>query len=175
MALRKIFTYPESVLRERAEPVSNIDGRIQELIDDMADTMYHAPGIGLASNQIGELSRVIVFDTSSKDGPKDLCVVINPEVVEASGTVTHEEGCLSVVDYCAEVKRAECITVTGLDREGNSIELKEEGLKAIVLQHEIDHLNGKLFIDHISKLKRELYKRKLRKKKCEKKLTLPNL
>ena len=163
MASRRIFTYPQKILRVPAEPVSNIDGRLQQLIDDMADTMYQAPGIGLACNQIGEPCRIIIFDTSAKDEPNNLCVVINPEIVEASGTVINEEGCLSVVDYRADVKRSECITVKGLDREGNPILLEEEGLPAIVLQHEIDHLNGTLFIDHISKLKRELYKRKLKK------------
>jgi peptide deformylase len=175
MVLRKIFTYPESVLRQRAEPVTDIDGRLQELIDDMADTMYQAPGIGLAANQVGETCRVIVFDTSAKGEPKNLCVVINPEIVEASGTVVNEEGCLSVVDYCAEVTRAECITVKGMNREGDLILLQEEGLPAIVLQHEIDHLNGTLFIDHISKLKRELYKRKLRKQLKERESASPKL
>ncbi len=163
MALKRILTYPESVLRERAEPVSNIDGRIQKLIDDMIDTMYHAPGIGLASNQIGDLNRVIIFDTSAQDEPNDLCVLINPEIIETDGSVHYEEGCLSVVDYSADVKRTERVTVRGLDREGNPVTFKAEGLSAIVLQHEIDHLNGKLFIDHISKLKRELFKRKLKK------------
>ena len=175
MAQRKIFTYPESVLRQKAEPVTDIDGRLQELIDDMADTMYQAPGIGLAANQVGETCRVIIFDTSGKSEPKDLCVVINPEIVEATGKVVHEEGCLSVVDYCAEVKRAECVTVKGVDREGEPILLQEEGLRAIVLQHEIDHLNGTLFIDHISKLKRELFKRKLKKQLKEKKCDSPKL
>jgi len=168
MALRRIFTYPESVLREQAEPVMNIDGRLQELIDDMAETMYYAPGIGLAGNQVGEPYRIIVFDTSAKNEPNNFCVMINPEIVEASGVVMYEEGCLSVVDYCAEVKRAERIKVQGLDREGNPVVLEEEGLLAIVLQHEIDHLNGTLFIDHISKLKRELYKRRLKKQIKEK-------
>lgn len=175
MALRRIFTYPESVLREQAEPVTNIDGRLQALIDDMAETMYYAPGIGLAGNQVGEPSRIIVFDTSAKNEPKKLCVMINPEIVEASGLVIYEEGCLSVVDYCAEVKRAEHIKVKGLDREGNPIVLEEEGLPAIVLQHEIDHLNGTLFIDHISKLKRELYKRKIKKQLKEKQLLAQKL
>ena len=110
-----------------------------------------------------------MFDISAKNEPNKLCVMINPEIVEASGSVIYEEGCLSVVDYCAEVKRAERIRVKGLDREGNPIVLEEEGLPAIVLQHEIDHLNGTLFIDHISKLKRELYKRKLKKQLKEKK------
>lgn len=163
MAIRRILTYPDTVLREPAEPVTNIDGKIQQLIDDMADTMYNAPGIGLTSNQVGELFRVIIFDTSPKDEPNDLTVLINPEIVEADGVIVDEEGCLSVIDYRADVKRAKCVTVKGIDREGNPITLKKEGLTAIVLQHEVDHLNGILFIDRISKLKRELYKRRLKK------------
>ena len=163
MAVRRILTYPDMVLRERAEPVTNIDGKTQKLIDDMAETMYQAPGIGLACNQIGEPCRIIIFDISTKDEPNNLVVVINPEIVEAEGMIVDEEGCLSVIDYKADVKRAARVTVTGVDREGNPIELKKEGLPAVVLQHEIDHLNGLLFIDHISRLKRELYKRKLRK------------
>jgi peptide deformylase len=163
MAIRRILTYPDTVLRERAEPVTNIDGKTQQLIDDMAATMYQAPGVGLASNQVGEPCRVIIFDTSAKDEPNDLVVVINPEIVEADGVIVDEEGCLSVIDYQTEVKRAECVTVKGVDREGNPITLKKEGLPAIVLQHEIDHLDGILFIDRISKLKRELYKRRLKK------------
>lgn len=163
MALRRILTYPDTVLREQAEPVGNIDGKVQQLIDDMADTMYHTPGIGLASNQVGEPCRIIMFDISAKDEPNDLVVLVNPEIIEAEGVVLNEEGCLSVIDYSADVKRADSITVHGLDRDGNPITLRKEGLAAIVLQHEIDHLNGILFIDRISKLKRELYKRKLKK------------
>jgi peptide deformylase len=163
MAVRRILTYPDTVLRERAEAVTNIDGKTQELIDDMIQTMRQAPGVGLASNQVGEPCRIILFDTSAKDEPNDLVVLINPEIVEADGLVVYEEGCLSVIDYTADVKRAECITVKGLDREGNPVLLKKEGLPAIVLQHEIDHLDGMLFIDRISTLKRELYKRRLKK------------
>jgi peptide deformylase len=163
MAIRTILTYPDTVLREPAEPVANIDGRVQQLIDDMADTMYHAPGIGLASNQVGEPWRIIVFDTSAKEGPRDPIVIINPEIVEAEGDIVSEEGCLSVIDYSADVKRSNCVTVRGIDREGNPITIDREGLPAIVLQHEIDHLNGILFIHRISKLKRELYKRRLKK------------
>jgi len=163
MAVRRILTYPDTVLRERCEHVTNIDGKIQQLIDDMAETMYHAPGVGLASNQVGEPLSIIVFDTSARDEPNDLIVMINPEIIEADGAIVNEEGCLSVIDYRAEVKRAERVTVRGLDREGNPITIRKEGLPAIVLQHEIDHLNGILFIDHISRLKRELYKRRLKK------------
>jgi peptide deformylase len=163
MAVRRILTYPDTVLRERAEAVTNIDGKTQELIDDMIQTMRQAPGVGLASNQVGEPCRIILFDTSAKDEPNDLVVLINPEIVEADGLVVYEEGCLSVIDYTADVKRAERITVKGLGRDGNPVLLKKEGLPAIVLQHEIDHLNGMLFIDRISTLKRELYKRRLKK------------
>ena len=163
MAVRRILTYPDTVLRERAEAVTNIDGKTQELIDDMIETMYQAPGVGLASNQVGEPCRIILWDTSAKDEPNDLVVLINPEIVETDGLVVYEEGCLSIIDYAADVKRAERITVKGLDREGNPVLLKKEGLSAIVLQHEIDHLDGRLFIDRISTLKRELYKRRLKK------------
>jgi peptide deformylase len=163
MAVKRILTYPDTVLRERAEPVTDIDGKVQQLIEDMAETMYHAPGIGLASNQVGEPCRIIIFDTSSKDEPNDLVVLINPEIIEADGLIVDEEGCLSVVDCRADVKRAARVTVRGVDREGNPVTLKKEGLDAVVMQHEIDHLNGVLFIDHMSKLKRELYKRKLKK------------
>lgn len=163
MGLRRILTYPDKVLREHAEPVVNIDGKVQQLINDMADTMYYAPGIGLASNQVGEPYRIIMFDTSAREEPNDLVVLINPEIIEAEGVVLNEEGCLSVIDYKADVKRADSVTVRGLDVEGNPITLRKEGLEAIVVQHEIDHLNGILFIDHVSKLKRELYKRRLKK------------
>ena len=164
MSLRRILTYPDTVLRERSEPVTDIDGKIQQLIDDMADTMYHTNcAIGLASNQVGEPCRIIMFDTSAKDEPNELMVLINPEIIEADGVIVNEEGCLSVIEYRADVKRAERVTVKAIDREENQITIKKEGLGAIVLQHEIDHLNGTLFIDHISKLKRELYKRRLKK------------
>jgi peptide deformylase len=164
MSVRRIVTYPDTVLRERAEPVTDIDGKIQQLIKDMADTMYHAHrAVGLASNQVGEPCRIIMFDTSAEGEPNDLVVLINPEIIEADGIIVNEEGCLSVIDYRADVKRSERVTVKGIDREENPITIKKEGLAAIVLQHEIDHLNGTLFIDHISKLKRELYKIRLKK------------
>ncbi len=129
MSVRKILTYPDTVLRERAEPVTNIDGKVQQLIDDMAETMYHAPSaIGLASNQVGEPCRIIMFDTSAKDEPNELVVLINPEIIEADGVIVNEEGCLSVIDYRADVKRAERVTVKAIDREENPITIKKEGL-----------------------------------------------
>ncbi|MCU0595929.1 MAG: peptide deformylase [Desulfobacterota bacterium] len=161
--IMKIYKFPEPVLREKAEPVENIDGEIQGLIDAMGETMYAAPGIGLAANQVGEAIRLLVYDLTPKDKGRDLCVLINPEIVEAEGEILYDEACLSVIDYSAEVKRSALVKVRGFDRHGKPVDVEAEGLMAICLQHEIDHLNGKLFIDHISSLKRALYKRKLQK------------
>ena len=160
----KIYTYPSSVLRQKAEPVRNIDGELKKLTDGMLYTMYSAPGIGLAANQVGSLDRVIVFDL--KPDERDVrkpCVLINPEIVEREGITKSEEACLSVIDYSAEVKRNAHVLVRGIDIDGNPLELEADGLLAICLQHEIDHLNGMLFIDHISSLKRAMYKKKLKK------------
>lgn len=164
MALLSIEKYPSPVLKAKAEPVQEIDDRLQKLIDDMAETMYAAPGIGLAANQVGVLQRVIVFDPTPKDQGRNLQVLINPRIVAASGQVIHEEGCLSIPDYSSQVKRYACVTVEGLDREGRPVCLEATDLLAIVLQHEIDHLDGILFIDRLSPLKRSLYHRQLRKK-----------
>jgi peptide deformylase len=164
MAVLPILKLPEAVLRQEAREITEINGKLQRLIDDMADTMYAAPGLGLAANQVGELQRLIVFDLSHKEGrPREIKVVLNPCLVAGEGEVTHEEGCLSVADFSAEVRRQAQVLVKGLDREGKPIEIIGEGLLAIVLQHEIDHLNGILFIDHISRLKRGLYLRRLKK------------
>jgi peptide deformylase len=164
MALIPILKLPEAVLRQEAREITEINGKLQRLIDDMADTMYAAPGLGLAANQVGELQRLIVFDLSHKEGrPRKLQAVLNPCIVAGEGEITHEEGCLSVADFSAEVRRQAQVLVKGLDREGKPIEIIGEGLLAIVLQHEIDHLNGILFIDHISRLKRGLYLRRLQK------------
>lgn len=160
----KIHTYPDPVLRDHAEPVADIDDVIRDLIDNMIDTMYEAPGIGLAANQVGVLKRIIVFDGAPGEVGRKPEVLINPEIVLLEGKVCSEEACLSVVDFAADVTRAEQVKVQGLDRHGNVLEIEAEGLKAICLQHEIDHLNGILFIDHISSLKRSLYKKKLKKK-----------
>jgi peptide deformylase len=161
--IMKIYKFPEPVLREQGEPVENIDGDIQNLIDAMGETMYAAPGIGLAANQVGEPIQLLVYDLTPKDKGRDLCVLINPEIVEAEGEIVYDEACLSVIDFSAEVKRHAMVKVRGVDRHGKPVDIEAEGLMAICLQHEIDHLNGKLFIDHISSLKRALYKRRLQK------------
>ena len=163
MTILDICTYPEKILRERAKPFTNIDEEIAKLADHMAETMYNAPGIGLAANQVGVPRRLLVADISPQTPESDLIVLANPEIIATEGEVTIEEGCLSVPDYQAEVKRHAKVTVRGLNLHGQEVEIEAEGLLAVVLQHEIDHLNGILFIDHISRLKRELYKRKLRK------------
>ncbi|MFO7785132.1 MAG: peptide deformylase [Thermodesulfobacteriota bacterium] len=159
----RIYTYPAPVLRQTAEPVTDIDEEIRHLIDGMADTMYAAPGIGLAANQIGALKRIVVYDLSPREHGRDLKVLINPEIVLAEGGTTYEESCLSVIDYAAEVDRSANVKVRGVDRDGNPVDVEAEGLLAVCLQHEIDHLNGILYIDHISSLKRALYKKKLKK------------
>jgi peptide deformylase len=159
----EILTYPDDLLRQAAESVTEIDQDIQDLIDQMAETMYAAPGIGLAANQVGELKRVVVYDLTPQEEGRNLCVLINPEIVDAEGRISHEEACLSVIDYSAEVVRNARVQVRGLDRDGNPVSVEGEDLMAVCLQHEIDHLNGVLYIDHISSLKRALYKKKLKK------------
>ncbi|MEW6665920.1 MAG: peptide deformylase [Thermodesulfobacteriota bacterium] len=159
----RIYTFPESVLKKKAETIQNINGDLQRLIDDMAETMYGAPGIGLAANQVGVLRRILVYDLSPKGEGRKLSVLINPEIVEAEGKIVHDEACLSVIDYSAEVTRYAKVKVKGFDRHGRPADLEAEGLLAVCLQHEIDHLNGVLFIDHLSSLKRSLYKKRLKK------------
>jgi peptide deformylase len=164
MSKLSILTYPDTFLLKPTEPLDNIDGRVQQMIDSMAETMYAAPGIGLAAIQVGWDRSVLIYDIAPRDERRELHVLINPRVVEAAGEIISEnEGCLSVPDYRADVKRAERILVDGVDREGRPVRLEADGMHAIVLQHEIDHLTGKLFIDRISSLKRELYKRRVRK------------
>ena len=163
MAVLEIQKYPEPVLKEKARLVEEITDDIQCLIDNMADTMYEAPGIGLAANQVGALHRVIVFDITPKEEGRNLNVIINPEIIASEGSLVHQEACLSVVDYSCDVRRHACITVAGLDREGKPVQIEAQDLLAVVLQHEIDHLDGILFIDRISRLKRSLYNRQLQK------------
>jgi peptide deformylase len=164
VAVLDICTYPNPVLRQKAKPVKNIDKSLQRLIDDMVDTMYDAPGIGLAANQVGRPVSVIVVDIQREECEYGLIVLINPELVGAQGEVSYEEGCLSVPDYFATVKRHGEIVVCGLDRDGNSIRIAAEGMLAIALQHEMDHLDGKLFIDRISPIARDIFKRRWKKK-----------
>lgn len=158
-----ICTYPHPALKVRAESVKNIDEDIQKLVDSMAETMYAAPGIGLAANQVGQLKQIFIYDLTPKDEGRNLSVIINPEIVLAEGNIVHEESCLSVIDFSAEVTRSARVKVRGVDRHGNPVDIEAEDLLARCLQHEIDHLNGILLIDHISSLKRALYKKRLKK------------
>ena len=159
----KIHTYPDPVLRAKAEVVENIDDELLDLIEGMGEIMYAAPGIGLAANQVGSLKRVVVYDLTPRLDGRQLSVIVNPEIVRCEGEIVYEEACLSVIDYSAEVKRHARIKVRGYDRNEKPVDIEAEDLLAICLQHEIDHLNGKLFIDHVSSLKRALYKKKIQK------------
>ncbi len=164
MTILEIFTYPNKFLSQPTKPVEDIDDKLQQLIDDMANTMYQAPGIGLAAIQVGHDKSLLVYDISPRDGKRSLQILINPRIISSEGTtISEDEGCLSVPDFKTNVKRSEFILVEGLDRDGKPLRFDAEGLLAIVLQHEIDHLNGILFIDRISSLKRELYKRRIKK------------
>ena len=164
MSKLEILTYPNKFLLHPTSPLENIDGKVQEMIQNMASTMYEAPGIGLAAIQVGWDKSLLIYDISPRDESRDLNVIINPKIIASEGEILSEdEGCLSVPDFRADVKRAAQILVEGVDREGSPLRVEAEGLLAIVLQHEIDHLNGTLFIDHISALKREMYKRRIKK------------
>jgi peptide deformylase len=164
MAILNILKYPDPILKKRAEPVQEITGEIQRLIDDMAETMYAAPGVGLAAPQVGRSIRVIVVDVNPKEEEKrDLIMLINPEIIERSGEIAWEEGCLSIPEYSSDVKRAERVVVKGLDRDGRERVIVGDGLLSVALQHEIDHLDGILFIDRLGPIKRDLVRRRLRK------------
>jgi len=164
MAILDILTYPDRFLAQPTKPVENIDASIREIIENMAETMYSAPGVGLAAIQVGYDKSILVYDVSPKDEKRSLQVLINPKIIFSEGeALSEEEGCLSVPDFRADVKRSALIFAEGLDREGNPLRIEASELLALVLQHEIDHLNGTLFIDRISALKRELYKRRIKK------------
>ena len=159
MAKLNILEFPDERLRTKAEPVERVDEEIRATIDDLFETMYEAPGIGLAATQVDIHKRIIVMDVSEeKDAP--LCLV-NPEICSASGVEESEEGCLSVPGFFEKVERAEKIRVRALDREGESFEMDAEGLLAVCIQHEMDHLLGKLFVDYLSPLKRQRIRKKL--------------
>jgi len=165
MPIRRIHTFPDPVLKVAASPVANIDGAIAALAEDMAETMYAAPGIGLAAPQLGVAQRLIVLDVHEHDdGPgKHLLKLVNPVIAEREGTISFEEGCLSVPDYTAPVVRAERVLVRAWTPDEQEIAIEADGLLAVALQHEIDHLDGKLFLDRISRLKRELYRSRQKK------------
>jgi peptide deformylase len=162
MTKLEVLTYPNKFLQQPTKPVENIDEVIERLVADMAETMYEAPGVGLAAIQVGSDKQVLVYDEKPAENDHRYGVIINPKVVETEGQIISEnEGCLSVPDFRSDVKRAARIIVEGVDRDGKSLRVEADGFLAIVLQHEIDHLNGTLFIDRISALKRELYKRRM--------------
>ena len=163
MAIKKIFTYPNPILRQKVEQVNIFDDSLKELATDLAETMYAAPGSGLAANQIGECVSVIVIDISSEAEEKKHLILVNPEIVDKEGAQVDDEGCLSVIDLTAKVKRYQKLFVRTQDIEGKTWEFSAEDFLARVIQHEVDHLNGILFIDHLSSLKRALYKKKLKK------------
>ncbi len=164
MSIKTIFKYPDSVLRRNTEEITTFDKDLAKLIEDMAETMYDAPGIGLAAPQIGYSIKLIVVDISKdEDSEKQYIPMINPEIIGHEGEQLDEEGCLSVPELTANVKRYRRVTVSYQDSEGNNRELSTEDRFAVVLQHEIDHLNGVLFLDHLSSLKRTLYKKKVKK------------
>ena len=148
-------------MRQPTKPVTDINDEIRKIIDEMAETMYDAPGVGLAAIQAGIDKSIIVYDPEADDKKRNFQVLINPEITFSEGSMISEnEGCLSVPDFRADVKRSERITAEGLDRGGHPVKIDAEGLLSVILQHEIDHLNGILFIDRISALKRQLYKKK---------------
>jgi len=165
MARLDILHYPDARLHTVARPVAAVDARIRQLIDDMAETMYAAPGIGLAATQVNVHERVIVIDLS--ETRDELRVFINPEIVAQSGREESEEGCLSVPGVFDKVTRAERVTVRALDRDGKPFELDADGMLAVCIQHEIDHLKGKVFVDYLSNLKRNRIKAKLAKQARE--------
>lgn len=171
MAIRTIRTYPDPVLRNKTARVEKVDESLETLIQDMVETMHAAPGVGLAANQVGVPLQLAVIDLSSREDAEDrhpLLVLINPEIISSAGSAVEEEGCLSIPDFSEKVKRAAKVKVTAQDRRGKAFELEAEGLLAKALQHEIDHLNGLLFVDRLSPLKKSIFKRKFRKVVAEK-------
>ncbi len=164
MSIQKIYKYPDPVLRQKTASITSFDDNLATLVEDMAQTMYDAPGVGLAAPQIGQSVKLIVVDaTRNNEGESQYLPLVNPQIVAHEGTQIDEEGCLSVLDLTASVKRYKKITVSYQDIQGQEQELSAEDRFAVVLQHEIDHLNGILFIDHLSPLKRALYKKKVKK------------
>jgi peptide deformylase len=171
MATRTIRTYPDPVLRNKTARVEKIDGSLDRLIQDMIETMHAAPGVGLAANQVGVPLQLAVIDLSGRENVEQrhpLFVIINPEILSLEGSIVEEEGCLSIPDYSEKVKRAAKVRVRAQDRTGKPFEIEAEGLLAKALQHEIDHLNGLLFVDRLSPLKKNIFKRRFKKTVAEK-------
>jgi len=162
MAVLDIRKYPAPVLKKKAAPVSVFDEELQKLIEDMIETMYAAPGVGLAAPQVGVSKRLAVIDISSRDEQYPLVVLINPCIVKTDGEIEFEEGCLSIPEYTTKVKRSENLVVRAHARDGNEVEIEAGGLLSIALQHEIDHLDG-ILIDRISPIKREFFKKRYKK------------
>jgi peptide deformylase len=167
MAIRTILHYPDPRLRQKAERIDAITPEIHRLIDDMAETMYAAPGVGLAATQIGEPYRLFLVDIAAEDEPSNLMVFINPELTPGTSEVVGPEGCLSFPGVNEDIKRAEKVRVSALDRDGKPFELEAEGLLAVAIQHENDHLEGVLMIDRVGMLKKRIIQRKMQKRAIE--------
>jgi peptide deformylase len=162
--VRTILHYPDKRLREHGKKIASVTDAIRKLIDDMAETMYAAPGVGLAATQIGEALQLFIIDIADSEEPSDLRVFINPEILETDGELTWQEGCLSFPGVTEEIDRAAHVRVRALDRDGKVFELEAEGLLAVAIQHEYDHLQGQLMIDHMGPLKKRLTHRKMVKR-----------
>ena len=165
--IRKILHYPDQRLRQKAEPVAKMTPELQKLVDDMAETMYAAPGVGLAATQIGEPHRIFIVDIAGEDEPSDLRVFVNPEITVRDGECVGPEGCLSFPGVTEDIKRAAKVRCRALDRDGKPFEIEAEGLLAVAIQHELDHLDGVLMVDHMGMLKRRMVQRKLQKRSVE--------
>ncbi len=171
MALLPILEFPDPRLRTRAQPVERVDANLRKLIDDMFETMYAAPGIGLAATQVNVHKRLLVLDVS--ESRREPLALINPEIIERQGVEETEEGCLSVPGVYDKVTRADRIRVRALNREGQQVEMQADGLLAVCIQHEIDHLDGKLFVDYLSELKRTRIRKKLEKERKDRETSEP--
>ena len=170
MALREIITYPHPILKAKAKPVERVDDTVRQLIDDMVETMYAAPGIGLAAPQVAQSLEICVVDVGVQDGKEgaDLIVLVNPKIITATGKINMREGCLSLPDFEEDMDRASNITVEAIGRDGKEFRLDAEGLRAVAIQHEMDHLKGVTLADRVSFVKRNLYLQKVKKGKVEK-------
>ncbi len=164
MSILRIREYPDEVLKRPTEGVKNVDGKLQALIEDMFETLYAAPGLGLAAPQVGAPLQLFVYDIGIREGEHERKIIINPMIIEQEGEIEEEEGCLSIPDYREVVRRAARVLLKGVDRDGKEIEIEAKGLEARLFQHELDHLNGVLMFDRLSPLKRDLIQRKFKKR-----------